>query len=426
MSSKSVSYSFDISDWDILKRKMLQWANQSNIFLFLDSNGYAHTKGNYECICGKGAEQIYHAEDLHAITHPSGKWLMGHLSYDLKNQLETRLDSRHNTRFGFSPAQLFVPAEIAFVERGTPVLHVFSSAPEQTLSDILRTPEPSFSTPLPKVSWEQQFDRGTYIRIIEQSRMHIREGDCYEINFCNSNTGSGRIELDPLQVFLSLNRAAPNPFAAFYKWDHLYAICASPERFLLRQGDTLTAQPIKGTTARSADPVRDAISKQLLAESIKERAENVMITDLMRNYLARVCETGSVTVEELFGLYSFPKVHQMISTVSGTLKKDVSFYDILRCTFPMGSMTGAPKIKVMQLIDRYETTRRELFSGSLGYITPNGDFDLNVMIRSLFYNSNTGLLGYQTGGAITYDSVALQEWEETRLKASAIEGIFSR
>jgi para-aminobenzoate synthetase component 1 len=150
-----------------------------------------------------------------------------------------------------------------------------------------------------------------------------------------------------------------------------------------------------------------------------------MIVDLVRNDLARCCELGSVTVDELFGIYSFPQVHQMISTVSGRLRDDMSFADALKYSFPMGSMTGAPKVKVMELIETYEAARRELFSGTLGYITPGGDFDFNVVIRSLFYNENSKRLSYQTGGAITYDSTAEQEWEEMRLKAWALERIFA-
>ena len=149
-----------------------------------------------------------------------------------------------------------------------------------------------------------------------------------------------------------------------------------------------------------------------------------MIVDLVRNDLSRCSETGSINVDELFGIYSFPQVHQMISTVSGTMKTR-AFTDAIRYSFPMGSMTGAPKFKVMELIDKYERSRRELFSGTVGYITPDGDFDFSVIIRSLFYNAATRYLSYQTGGAITYDSNAEQEWEEMRLKAWALERIFS-
>jgi len=202
--------------------------------------------------------------------------------------------------------------------------------------------------------------------------------------------------------------------------------CASPERYLNKTGSQLVSQPIKGTAKRILnDEVADEKLKEDLHNSVKERAENMMIVDLVRNDLARCCKTGSVKVAELFGIYSFPQVHQMISTVSGVLRDDIPFTSAFKYTFPMGSMTGAPKYKVMQVIDEYEKSRRELFSGTVGYISPNGDFDFNVVIRSLFYNVASRYLSYQTGGAITWDSVAEQEWEELKLKAWALEKIFA-
>jgi len=202
-------------------------------------------------------------------------------------------------------------------------------------------------------------------------------------------------------------------------------MCASPERFLMKEGAVLRSQPIKGTARRSKDREEDERLRTLLQSSEKEQAENVMIVDLVRNDLARSCEVGSVRVNELFGIYSFPQVHQMISTVSGRLRKDLPFTAAIRAAFPMGSMTGAPKHKVMQLIEQYEASRRELFSGSVGYISPEGDFDFNVVIRSLFYDADTQYLSYQTGGAITWGSDPESEWDELRLKAAAMERIFS-
>jgi len=226
-------------------------------------------------------------------------------------------------------------------------------------------------------------------------------------------------------VFNALNALSPAPFAAYYRLDDKYMICASPERYLRKRGGNLLSQPIKGTARRDTDLVKDEQIKAELRNDIKERAENVMITDLVRNDLARCCEPGSINVDELFGVYTFPQVHQLISTVSGTMRLGVPFTDAIRYSFPMGSMTGAPKYKVMQLIDKYECSRRELFSGTVGYICPDGDFDFNVIIRSLFYNQSTKYLCYQTGGAITYDSLPEKEWDEMRLKAWALERIFS-
>jgi para-aminobenzoate synthetase component 1 len=202
-------------------------------------------------------------------------------------------------------------------------------------------------------------------------------------------------------------------------------MCASPERYLRKTGDKVLSQPIKGTARRGNTPKQDAENKSNLLADIKERAENIMITDLVRNDLARCCETGSIQVDELFGIYTYPQVHQMISTVSGTLTNPDRFTNAIKCTFPMGSMTGAPKHKVMQLTEAYETMRRELFSGCVGYVTPDGDFDFNVVIRSLYYNNDNNTLSWCAGGAITWDSIPEKEWEEMRLKAWALERIFA-
>lgn len=172
-----------------------------------------------------------------------------------------------------------------------------------------------------------------------------------------------------------------------------------------------------------ADDEKDAENKNWLYNSAKDRSENVMVVDLVRNDLSKVCEDGTVKTDELFGIYSFPQVHQMISTVSGTLKKDVSFTDIIKATFPMGSMTGAPKKRVMELIEQYERTRRGIFSGAVGYINPDGDFDFNVVIRSIMYNEATDYLSYQVGSGITWYCDAEQEWEECLMKAAAIKTV---
>jgi para-aminobenzoate synthetase component 1 len=217
-----------------------------------------------------------------------------------------------------------------------------------------------------------------------------------------------------------LLQKSPTPFASYFKYDHQYLLCASPERFIKKSGDKLFSQPIKGTIKRGVDEAEDAQLKNELLHSEKELAENLMIVDLVRNDLARSSKTGSVNVDELFGIYSFKQVHQMISTVSSIIKNDTHIIDAIKHAFPMGSMTGAPKIMAMELIEKYETTKRGLYSGAIGYIAPNGDFDFNVVIRSLQYNAATKYLSYEVGSAITFDSIAEQEHDECLLKAKAI------
>jgi para-aminobenzoate synthetase component 1 len=261
------------------------------------------------------------------------------------------------------------------------------------------------------------------MRTVKILQDHIRRGDCYEINFCQEFYAEDT-DIDPLTVFSKLGSISPNPFAAFYKNEFSYLLCASPERYIKKTGQKLVSQPIKGTSVRFVnDKERDTIQRDNLLQSQKERSENVMVVDLVRNDLARVCQEGSVEVDELFGIYSFPQVHQMISTISGKIKPEKDLVDIIRATFPMGSMTGAPKRKVMQLIERYEKSRRGLFSGAVGYIAPGGDFDFNVVIRSILYNAKDQYLSFSTGSAITHYSDPEAEFAECMLKGQAMRRV---
>jgi para-aminobenzoate synthetase component 1 len=422
---------FAPSDLRAVKDKMLSWASRFSISLFLDSNGYADKYGRYECLLGAGA--VHHVLDddakafaaIQQVYDERKDWLFGHLCYDLKNVLEPHLASRHKARHHWPLMGFFVPEVVCFIARNSSVLRVealhgdAAAIAEEILQDAFVVPGV-----LPKLSFTSRFSKEEYVQRITALKEHIRNGDCYEINFCNEAYAEGTL-IKPRDVFRTLNEASPAPFTAFYQNDGKYMMCASPERFITKHGCTVRSQPIKGTARRSADAAEDEQLKEGLRNNEKEQAENVMIVDLVRNDLSRSCELGSIEVDELFGIYSFPRVHQMISTVSGKLRTEVPFTDAIRYAFPMGSMTGAPKHKVMQMIEEYEAARRELFSGSVGYIAPDGDFDFNVVIRSLFYNADTEYLSYQTGGAITWDSVPESEWEEMRLKAAAMERIFA-
>ncbi|MBL7683379.1 MAG: anthranilate synthase component I family protein [Flavipsychrobacter sp.] len=421
---------FDIAPgrYEILKNEMLNWAQQFSIFLFLDSNSYQDKYSRYECLLGIGAHEHVAFTSLDAVQmwHDTHKdWLFGHIAYDYKNELENRLSSAHKERIGFEPLCFFQPEIVCTVnaEKTKLTIESLGITPLEVYKSFLFA-MPEMQGELPELKFTQRISKEQYLNTIDALRRHIGDGDCYEINFCNEGFVNGT-DAEPLQIFQALNKISPAPFAAFYRNDESFMMCASPERYLRKEGSVVMSQPIKGTAKRGADTEQDEAMKQSLHNSIKDRAENVMIVDLVRNDLSRSCETGSVQVDELFGIYTFPQVHQMISTVSAALRTGMPFTDAIRYSFPMGSMTGAPKIKVMQLIEQYEQSRRELFSGTVGYITPDADFDFNVIIRSLFYNADTKYLAYQTGGAITYDSTPEQEWEEMRLKAWALERIFS-
>ncbi len=218
---------------------------------------------------------------------------------------------------------------------------------------------------------------------------------------------------------------SPNPFSSFYRIHDKYLLCASPERYLKKTGDKILSQPIKGTLKRTSDSKEDDIKKHEFLLNAKERSENVMIVDLVRNDLSKVCGEATVSVEELFHVYSFPQVHQMISTISGKIPIQMNISEIIFATFPMGSMTGAPKKRVMELIEKYEKTKRGLFSGAVGYITPGNDFDFNVVIRSILYNEKEKYISIQAGAAITFSSDAEKEYEECLLKVNAMINVLS-
>ncbi len=422
-------YAIGPNEAENLKVRMLDWANQFSIHIFFDSNSYASAHKNFECllavgsidaVAAFGADPLAQLQELHDARKD---WVFGHINYDFKNVLESKLYSARPANTGFPELHFFVPEVVCYINAAQNefCIEAFSDT-EAIYSNLLqacRLPQP-----LPRLAFTRTVDRDAYLQTINTLRAHIADGDCYEINYCTEGY-CNNVAVQPPDVFNALNAISPAPFASYYRLGNSYMMCASPERYIKKQGDKLLSQPIKGTARRDADATKDAAIKERLQNDIKERAENVMIVDLVRNDLARTCSTGSIQVEELFGIYSYPQVHQMISTVTGILKPGLPFTEALRHSFPMGSMTGAPKHKVMQLIEQYEASRRELFSGTVGYITPTGDFDFNVVIRSLFYNAATQYLGYQTGGAITYDSVPEQEWDEMRLKAWALERIFA-
>ncbi len=425
MQRQIATYPLQDLQYKELKKKMLNWVKPLSIFLFLDSNDYEDKYGRYECLLACGVEKsAYSLSSIQQIHDNYKDWLFGHICYDHKNELDSKLSSRHTARLHWQDLYFFQPEVVCYIGKGknTFTIESLHTPPLEILENILNTP--LNDAVLPKLSFTRKIDRETYIPIINAIREHIRNGDCYEINICNEAYAVD-VTIDPHALFDQLQKISPAPFASFYRNEERYMICSSPERYLCRKGDTILSQPIKGTAPRGGDAGTDDKNKLELKTSVKDRAENVMIVDLVRNDLARSCEVSSVTVDELFGIYSFPQVHQMISTVSGRLKAGAPFTDAIRYSFPMGSMTGAPKIKVMQLIDQYEHSRRELFSGTVGYIDPAGDFDFNVIIRSLFYNSTGQYLSYQTGGAITYDSTPEGEWDELQLKAWALERIFN-
>ena len=268
-------------------------------------------------------------------------------------------------------------------------------------------------------SIDHRVGKQQYITDVNRIKKHIQRGDIYEMNYCQEFFAENS-KLNTLETFKRLNTISKAPFSCYYKVGDNYLLSASPERYIQKMGSKILSQPIKGTRKRGIDLAEDERLKKELYEDQKERSENVMIVDLVRNDLSKVAKKNSVTVEELFGIYTFDQVHQMISTISCEVAPQTSLKEIFEATFPMGSMTGAPKISAMKLIEKFEETKRGLYSGAVGYISPTGDFDFNVVIRSIQYNALNKYLSFMVGGAITIGSDAELEYQECLVKAKAI------
>jgi para-aminobenzoate synthetase component 1 len=404
---------------------MLNWAKRFNIFCYLDNQQYSNE--GYECLLAVNALSFIDSQSsfkqIDNFLSSSNGWAFGHLSYNLKNQLH-QLQRRKKDRIAFPDFFFFKPEILIILKKNELVVHAIS--PDDIVAELNKIDVSDEQEGHHSIDLKHRISKEDYLTIIQKLQAHIRRGDCYEINFCQEFFADN-VSLNATDIFKSLLDISPTPFAAFYRLMDKYLICASPERFLKKTGNKIISQPMKGTARRDLqDAAMDEQLKQTLFLDAKERSENVMVVDLVRNDLSKICNDGTVQVDELFGVYTFPQVHQMVSTVSGELKADVSFSDIIDASFPMGSMTGAPKYRVMQLIDEYEPIGRGLFSGSVGYIDPEGNFDFNVIIRSIFYNSSTNTLSYYAGSAITFYSDAVKEWEECLLKAEAIKKVLMK
>lgn len=415
--SKSISSEFI--------KQACSWAQKFDTFCILDNNRienalglqeveFALAVGIKDSITGVGEgdwDQLKAFIDKHSGEIP----VFGYLTYDLKNQLEV-LQSSHTDYINFAPSFFFAPVHLILIDNQGQLM-VMSEFADEIMKEI------ESLVIAPNIPQELQMtakvSRQEYINKVSQIKENIIKGDIYELNYCvefyNENA-----KIDPLQTYFALQEISPTPFACFLKWENRYLISASPERFIRKSLNKLFSQPIKGTVRRSEDPIKDLELIEALRNSEKEKAENLMIVDLVRNDLAKSSINGTIAVDELYGIYSFKQVHQMISTISSTIIDGIHPVDAIENAFPMGSMTGAPKVMAMKLIEQYEQTKRGLYSGSVGYFAPNEDFDFNVVIRSIQYNANNNYLNFEVGSAITFDSHAEQEYEECLLKAQAM------
>lgn len=407
-----------IADKAAFLNKALHRANRFDQLAYFSHHHITCPHGGFREILAFGARELCipqpkqnHFDAIRRFHQ--GDWLFGFLSYDLKNEVE-HLTSQNTDRLGFPKMGFFKAENILFFDGNQ--VEIESNEPK--LFEQIQEFEPEESVghfgPV-----QAGMSREEYLATVQKLKEHIEEGDCYEINLCQEFHGQIH-QANPVSLFLKLSQGSPKPFACFQKWGKQYILSASPERFLKKQATQLISQPMKGTRPRGNTEKQDQLLKHELRHDEKELAENMMIVDLVRNDLARSAEIGSVKLEEAFGIYSFEQVHQMVSTISARLKPETHFTEAIKNAFPMGSMTGAPKVKAMQLIEQYEKAKRGPFSGAAGYISPEGDFDFNVLIRSLFLNLENATYSFQAGSAITYDALPEKEFEECLLKARAI------
>ncbi len=415
----------DISQFSDFKNQLLHWANQHREVVFLDSNQYHQKYSSYDAVLAVDAftsiktdyENAF--QDLYQYQSQTKDWLFGYLSYDLKNDTEA-LHSNNFDGLEFPDLFFFQPKKLFLIKENEVEIQYLRMCDDEIETDFEEIESIASIIHHPSsINIQQRISKENYLSKVSKMLEHIHRGDIYEANFCMEFYAE-KAKIEPLEIYQKLNAISEPPFAVYFKNNFQYLLSASPERYLRKEGLKVISQPIKGTARRSFDIEQDEQLKSDLAQNEKERSENIMIVDLVRNDLSHTATKGSVQVEELCQIYTFKQVHQMISTVVSEVENTTSPIEILRTTFPMGSMTGAPKISAMQIIEALEETKRGLYSGAVGYFTPTGDFDFNVVIRSILYNSQNQYLSFSVGSAVTSQAIPEMEYEECLLKAKAM------
>ncbi|WP_091895937.1 anthranilate synthase component I family protein [Polaribacter sp. KT25b] len=419
---------FSVDDIDKFKQNLLAWSQQFDTVLWLDSNNYKQQYSSFDCALAADEftaikTDYYNAfEKLKEYQTITNDYIFGYISYDVKNDVE-QLSSKNFDGLDFADLYFFQPQKL-FLIKGNDIefnyLKMVDDEIESDFEEIQKSKNPKIQKSENDIKIKLRIHKDEYHQKVTKLLQDIKRGDLYEANFCQEFYAENST-INPLEVYNHLNKISEPPFATFFKNEHQYILSASPERYIKKEGTKIISQPIKGTAKRLLSEIDDAKIASDLSRDIKERAENVMIVDLVRNDLSKSAKKGSVKVEELCKVYTFKQVHQMISTVVSTVEENTHPVDIIKSTFPMGSMTGAPKFSAMKIIEELEETKRGLYSGSVGYFTPNGDFDFNVIIRSILYNEEKKYISYSVGGAITAKSIVEKEYEECLLKAKAMK-----
>lgn len=409
-----------------LLRKILYWADQHQYFCYFNPNDYEDNYGGFRHFLAIGNDRClgFNTSSLdnlkEAVQHTKDTWV-GYFSYDLKKALGyqncIKPQTIHAEEFFFFKAETIIS-----FDNGTIKLETIND-PNDIWNKIQSTNDQA-THEQHDIKLRARTSKEKYLQNCEKIKKDIVDGEYYEINYCIEFFAENA-EINPIEKYLTLNALSPMPFSCLGKFGANYVISASPERFLKKTGIKIISQPIKGTIKRGKDEREDDKLKTILRNSQKELAENMMIIDLVRNDLNINAKTGTVKVEEFFGIYTFKQIHQMISTISCKIPSDTDKLKVITDAFPMGSMTGAPKKRVVTAIDDYEDSCRGIYSGAIGYFTPDGDFDFNVVIRSIIYNSTQKKLSFHVGSAITYDADPEYEYEECLLKANSMMSILS-
>ena len=424
---------FTVALTDTLKQQLLQWSQKFDEVAWLDSNEHAQTHGNYSAILAVDAFTALKTDSQNAFEKldeyqtTTKDWLFGSLSYDLKNDIED-LSSKNIDGPEFPQMYFFQPKKVFLFTHSEVTLSYLNMVNDELQSDweaILATSLPQKIISKQPLTPQARTSKQSYLQKVDTLLQHIQKGDVYEANFCQEFFCEG-VSLDPTAAFWKLNELSKPPFATFLKLEQHYILSASPERYLKKQGTHIVSQPIKGTAKRSTCSKEDAALVLQLQKDPKERSENIMITDLVRNDLSRIAKKGTVAVQELCKIYTFEQVHQMISTITCEVCESTRPIEIIKKTYPMGSMTGAPKVSAMKIIETLEDARRGAYSGAVGYVAPNCDFDFNVVIRSILYNAATQYVSFSVGGAITAKSIPESEYQECLLKAKAMHEVLAQ
>jgi para-aminobenzoate synthetase component 1 len=415
----------DISEF---KSNLLNWSQQFETLIWLDSNNHNQQYNSFDCALAADEftsikTDYYNAfEKLKEYQTLTKDYIFGYLTYDVKNDVE-QLSSSNFDGLHFADLYFFQPKKLIFVKKEAIEFHYLKMIDDEIESDfeeIKKAKAPKIEKINSDINIKLRIPQREYHSKINEILAHIQRGDIYEVNFCQEFYAENTT-INPVEVYRHLNEISAPPFASFLKLDNKIAMCASPERYIKKEGLKIISQPIKGTAKRVQSKLDDTQLAANLMQNEKERAENVMIVDLVRNDLSKTAKKGSVKVEELCKVYSFKQVHQLISTVVSEVKENTHPVDVIRDTFPMGSMTGAPKVAAMKIIEKFEESKRGLYSGTVGYFTPENDFNFNVIIRSILYNASKKYVSYSVGGAITAKSIPDKEYEECLLKAKAMK-----